>query len=63
MWPVDEIEEDERSVADADIAGTRTTLQPAHHLTDFVPGARPGVFFECFSGAVWLRREDARGST
>ncbi len=44
MWPEDEIEEDERSDADADIAGTRTTLQPAHHLTGFVPSAGEPVF-------------------
>ena len=37
MWPEDEIDEEERSLDDADIAGTRTTLQPAHHMTSFVP--------------------------
>jgi hypothetical protein len=43
MWPVEEIEEDEKSVDDADIAGTRTTLQPAHHLTNFVPASDDDV--------------------
>jgi hypothetical protein len=37
MWPLEEMDEDERSVDDADIAGTRSTLQPAHHQTSFVP--------------------------
>ena len=40
MWPLEEIDECEESVADADIAGTRTTLQPAHHMTNFVPRER-----------------------
>jgi hypothetical protein len=44
MWPEDEIDEDERSDADADIAGTRTTLQPAHHALVFVPAAHARFF-------------------
>ena len=61
MWPVDEIE-DERSGADADIAGTRTTLQPAHHATGFVPGARSGLF-RMFQGVCARRPAAAAGGS
>lgn len=50
MWPDDEMDEDDRSVADADIAGARTTLQPALHLTTFVPVGWPTCFSRVFKG-------------
>jgi hypothetical protein len=42
-------------VDDADIAGTRTTLQPAHHLTNFVP-APDGHILRAFRGLLGARR-------
>ena len=55
MWPLEEIDECEESVAGADIAGTRTTLQPAHHMTNFVPAMGEGLFalFSGRSGVLW----------
>jgi hypothetical protein len=55
MWPLEEIDECEESVADADIAGNRTTLQPAHHMTNFVPAGRVSVLlaFSGGSGVLW----------
>ncbi len=60
MWPEDEIDEDERSVADADIAGTRTTLQPAHHLTSFVSSESCVVFPSDFSECAASTRAGVR---
>ncbi len=55
MWPLEEIDECEESVADADIAGNRTTLQPAHHMTNFVPAGWMSVLlaFSVGSGVLW----------
>jgi hypothetical protein len=53
MWPLEEIDECEESVADADIAGTRTTLQPAHHMTNFVPREQESVL-PAFSACSWV---------
>ena len=52
MWPLEEIDECEESVAGADIAGTRTTLQPAHHMTNFVPAVGEERFTAVF-GVFW----------
>ena len=62
MWPLEEIDECEESVADADIAGTRATLQPAHHMTNFVPAMGEGLFalFSRCSGVLWAN-EAAHG--
>ena len=58
MWPVDEIE-DERSGADADIAGTRTTLQPAHHAPVLYQ-APVRDFSECFRRVCARSRQRPR---
>ena len=54
MCPLEEIDECEESVAGADIAGTRTTLQPAHHMTNFVPAVGEDVLplFSACSGVL-----------
>jgi hypothetical protein len=58
MCPLEEIDECEESVAGADIAGTRTTLQPAHHMTNFVPAVGEDVLPLFPRVLAFCRRKD-----